>query len=358
MSKWTEVTDLSEIRQLAGLLLKNIRNGTRADGIRRIGHPAGAFDAQVRTAAQNRNRPMWTHSGISEDGLEYFLLVGRIGTNTNAPLRIDLEFNIWRKRFNRAKGAAFVKDQMGRPYLAHRGIVTKGRARVRKDTLFSLLKGVRPIVATSSDGLRQTSLLPVAPLDDEKLVEKVARFAGLVRDAANMAALQTKAPDVRPKTRDKHTGTASGFDIKLRTFRDEFSGTSKTAARSSRSISWKHGSIVSALRDALIDRGETLNCKAIDLAIQHRSRIEIFEVKTSSRSQSIYTAIGQLIFNGAFLQKQFPSHKLTRFLVLPRSNKRDVRQDLCREFGFELITFQANADGYEFHNLPASSSQR
>jgi hypothetical protein len=55
-----------------------------------------------------------------------------------------------------------------------------------------------------------------------------------------------------------------------------------------------HGKVVTALNKEYSGKGRTYKSRAVDLAVEQKSRALLFEVKTGADPQSIYTAIGQL----------------------------------------------------------------
>jgi hypothetical protein len=352
MKNWNEVTNPVEIARLAQQLKKRLRLNTDPGGRFRIGYPNGRFEAGVRLAPGNSRERLWVFSGREEKNDDFFTLIGRYTPNQPSPLLIDLQFNFPIRQFGRRKGGAFVKDQSGRVFLAHRGIVTKGNARIKKADLLRHLSWPKVVAVDSDIKPYKLELLLVAELGDNRLVDKIRRFAGAMRDAATMAALQGKQAKGTGKKVAKNRQRETSLDLILSKCRDEFTGTRIVKRTKSVTMKWEHGKVVRALRRALSDSGEKLDCKATDLVIRRRTYIDLFEVKTSSSSQSIYTAIGQLIFNGSLLKRLFPAHSIRRFLVMPASVKHDERQQLCKALGFELITFKQKADNFTFSDLP------
>lgn len=352
MKRWNEVTDPAEIARFNRKLKRRLMECTRPGGRYLIGYPSGDFIAPVRIAQGIRGRKFWTCSGLDEKNADFFTLFGRCEPGQDAALLIDLQFNFPSGRFSRQKGGAFVKDESGRVFLAHRGIVAKGNARLNKEDLFRSLDELRIINATSDAKPTKVELFLVANLDDEDIARKIGRFAAIVRAAANLVALErlgAKRRDV--KLSKKLQGET--LDLVLSGYRDEFTGASVSERKSSVVMTWNHGKVVRALRKELSGHGEQLKSKATDLVIRRRLQIDLFEVKTSPKSQSVYTAIGQLVFNGNLLQRAFPMHSIRRYLVMPDALKHAYRQALCRELGFELITFKPKASGYTFIDLPS-----
>lgn len=354
MAKWTEVVDPVEIGRLNAQLKRELTRRTQPGGWHVIGYPAGKFDARVRMAPVVAGQDLWMYIGNHEETDDFITLIGRHIQDQRGSLLIDLQFNFPKGRFSRQKGGAFVKDSDGNAYLAHRGIVTRGTSRVRKDEIFRHL-GDKRIVAASTEGPNEVELLLVVALDDERIASKILRFAGRVRDAATLAASAQPTPPTQRSGTGKAKGGAlpkSRLDLILSEYRDEFAGTRVIHRKGPVTVEWKHGDVVKALRNKLREHGEALKCQAADLVVKHGQRIDLFEVKRSSGSQSIYTAIGQLVFNGYSLEKEFQAHTVRRFLVLPGSQRHRARQDRCKDLGFKLVTFTLTGRGYRFDGLP------
>jgi hypothetical protein len=361
VSNWTEVTDEKEIAKYNRELNSLLQHGTeKLKGVR-IGYPNGSFDATVHVNETTDGQHTWMYSGKSKVTDDFITLVGRYVPEQRGHFLMDLQFNFHDGGFSRQKGGAFVKDDKGQPYLAHRGIVTKGSSRVNKASLLRFLNWQRPVTAESEVAPGQAELLVVAALDDSEFVSKVARFAEAVRDAATLAVSQPppslptkKGAAKNPSRSAKPSGAGVGksLDIMLSEYRDEFNGTRTVTRKGMVQMKWTHGSIVKALRAALKDRGDFLQSKATDLVVKHGKYIDLYEVKSSSASQSIYTAIGQLVFNGYALQSMFRSYAVRTFLVLPGSAENASRQERCKKLGFYLVTFEPDGASYKFNDLP------
>jgi hypothetical protein len=80
---------------------------------------------------------------------------------------------------------------------------------------------------------------------------------------------------------------------------------------------------VRAIRDTFGKAAEMLKSQAIDLTVVLPKCVYLFEIKTSSTPQHIYTAIGQLTAHAPVVARYAPDRKLVRVIVLPQlPNKR------------------------------------
>ena len=85
--------------------------------------------------------------------------------------------------------------------------------------------------------------------------------------------------------------------------------------------------------------GITSNSKKIDLFLYESGQtVCIFEVKASSDTQSVYTAIGQLFYHG--LSKP----KAKKIIVLPNTLKDNAKNSL-ETLGLKVVIFRKLDDG-------------
>lgn len=357
---WTEVTETSEITRLHGLLHQQLVRSTRSGGTGVIGWPRGSFQAQIRVVDITAAREMWVYNGRHGEARDFVTYVGRRERGHRGSLLIDLQFNFASGRFNRMKGGAFVLDAQGNPWLAHRAIVTRGTSRLNREELLEVLDWRKPVSAASDVRPFQVELLPVARLDGKNLVHEILKFAVAMREAATLVALQQPAAPAPGSTKgtSKNTTARKGactpnkLDAAIWQYRDEFSGTRVVSRKGDVVMEWTHGKVVKALHAAVKSTGNVQKSQAADLIVCKKSSVHLYEVKPSSSSQSIYTAIGQLVFNAATLETQYSGQPVRKFLVLPASKGQKERHERCRELGFELVTFRAEGGGYSFDGLP------
>lgn len=104
-------------------------------------------------------------------------------------------------------------------------------------------------------------------------------------------------------------------DTTLRFFSSEFKGQKKVKAKQAFEANVSHGLVVDHLKqfiDQSILGSFTFNTQKIDLALEIDDLlVRIYEVKTSTDTQSIYTAVGQLFMHTA------GSENIERWLVIP-----------------------------------------
>lgn len=64
-------------------------------------------------------------------------------------------------------------------------------------------------------------------------------------------------------------------------------------------------------------------------------------MKTSALSQPLFTAIGQLVFNGTAIARKYPDAKVVRYLVIPVALSPESRRDFCRELGLKVVSYSS-----------------
>ncbi len=106
-----------------------------------------------------------------------------------------------------------------------------------------------------------------------------------------------------------------------------------------------HGTVVKAIRDRVPGAEDVLKSQAIDLTIVTRNCLYLFEVKTSSAPQSIYTAIGQIVAHRPTVSAIAAKKPLVSVIVLPAPPTPRLRDLLVQQLNIRLLLFTRDADG-------------
>jgi hypothetical protein len=344
---WSEVTNVIEIRRLSKLLRQQIKASTVPGGFRAVGYPGDNQPFKIRLGEGEPGTASWAFCGEGRDG-KLLTLVGQTPEDANWQLMIDLQCNFRADKFTRSTGGAFLRDDDGNVLLAHRGILTRGQ-RLKTEEVVQRLPQTWWVHAKGPRG-KSRSFIAIARLDSPSLFEELCAKAKKLR--------QYLAVDIDPELKaGREAGKAGGqkgasgkgatkpasLEIVLKGYKRDFESTWTIPAKLPSTATRGHGRIVNALQDQLRGLGGFHTTVGIDLAvtIDTPKRVHhVFEVKTSSDTQSIYTAIGQLVFNGAVLRKSEKRSKIIRYLVLPGDHKASLRQQLCRDLGFQVITYK------------------
>ncbi|MEO8760735.1 MAG: hypothetical protein ABI388_05895 [Bacteroidia bacterium] len=129
-------------------------------------------------------------------------------------------------------------------------------------------------------------------------------------------------------------------------FTSEHFGKSQTESKTS-TINRTHGIIVNSLEKVLKEFGyKTGNDRNIDLFIHKNDQIEkMFEVKTTSSTQSLYSAVGQLLIYSIPIK-----NNVALILVLPDKLKEIVEKRLS-ELGLKILYYDIKNNEPTFKNL-------
>ncbi len=289
----------------------------------------------------HRRGVFFSHKWLSKDKRTSGSVFGHGDPGNNAPLTIDIQFNFPVIRFSGAWGGAFLRySPTNSVVLAHRGIVTCDHGHVAKADLFREVSAtVRE--AETSRGTRKFFLL--GELGSATLAGEIDKFSSEVRRAVKVIeARSAKSAGNEHKAPPSNTAALSGG---LRQYFDEFSGERKLRGRGKSIADCYHGTVVRAIRDAFDSSTETLKNRAIDLTVLTGKRVYLFEVKTSSEPQSIYTAIGQLTAHAPAVAKYYPRRALVKVMVVPERPNRRLCEILTGQLGIRLLTFARSAQG-------------
>jgi len=198
---------------------------------------------------------------------------------------------------------------------------------------------------TLTDGREDLAFI-IGPTDSPSLLVKLADFVGecdRLRELARNGQISKHAPGQR--------GTiVSGED----SFAAENEGTSPPITVERGEIVWRHGKVLNALASTLKNLGHVVsNTRSDDdarpdLYIEENGRMTtLFEVKAFSDSQSLFTALGQLVVYGAGQQ---PGPR--RVLVCPERPEGERFRNALKELKVAVATHQIGPDGYvEFKGL-------
>lgn len=337
MYAYREIEDPALLKRLSDQLTSRIRLQLKYPMAKVVGYPSGHAEVHVHFGNKRGQDVHWWSSELSSNGDAYVNLIGRGDPESNAFLMIDLQFNVPIKKFGRRHGGAFVQDIESRAIvLAHRGIVTRGMSRVRKEALFQEAAAATTWVETSQGA---TQLFLVSSLDSPQLVEDITGFAEEIRRAADAVITQESTQEVLQTKAGARTPPQS-IDIRLGEYFDEFCGKRKLPRREAVIVEVRHGRVVQQLRSQLDAAGTALKSQQVDLAIRKRDKVLLFEVKTSVSPTDLYTAIGQLSLHSLAVQEQFRQSKVRKILVIPEAPNAQLRKRMEEGLGIEVLAFR------------------
>jgi hypothetical protein len=247
--------------------------------------------------------------------------------NTPAP---HVEINFPLDGLDRRIAGAFAEDE-GAVYVTHSGRVGGGAKGVSRSNFLRFYPATRPI----RSGDREIDGYVLGRLGERTLIEQIAEFTDLSRrfregmknGAASKGAARSAGGDLIGKLETSLPADHS--------FSPEREGTTVYDTADQVVAARTHGGVVRALRARLRSLGlQAWNTKSMDLYVARRGGkiAALFEVKSTCDTTSIYTAVGQLIFNGAGVARKLVA-------VLPAEARPKVLSRL-HAVGISTVTFR------------------
>ncbi|MXP72842.1 hypothetical protein [Pseudomonas aeruginosa] len=346
------ITDPKEIRRLNDQLGKIIAKRFPYKQKRELTYPAGHHTGRVFFEDEHGSHVRgWSPKDSDPKKHVNHLLFGDPGNTSWLELAVQLNFP--KETYNRSVAGAFVRDPNGEIFLAHRGKLTKGHAGLPKDLVLSQFSTTINV----QDGKQRNRVILIEGLERPQMLTKLFEFADEARSVATRIAAGQVQRGNRKSSETVITGNQKQRKAKgepmtlLSAYVDEFSGETKsTQPVMSGTRVVKHGAIVSALYKALGGGGNLRKSQAIDLAALRNGSVDLFEVKTSASTQSIYTAVGQLLIHGEAIKARL-GLKVRRYLVLPELPREDFIKPIRLELGGEIIQYSEKGSGYVFTGL-------
>lgn len=283
----------------------------------------GSSDEKTVYYSQKYN--FWFTSHESHNKYWNALTVGRPSINTSNS--INVEINIPFKGTNRNIGGAFGVNNKGEVLLLHRGKIGGGRVGVGKQLFFDNLRGD---FVTANDNGSDTDFLVISSLNSKLFPKQVANFVSEVLR-------------IKELTKSNITNFS---DLNKFSYTTEHSGITKVTQRKI-TIERTHGIVVNALVKLLEQDGHQIgNDRNRDLFIHKRGQIKsLFEVKTSSSTQDLYSAVGQLLIYSIPLKSN-----VDLYLVLPDKLSKPVTNRL-EELGLKIIYYYWQNNEPLFKNI-------
>lgn len=255
------------------------------------------------TTHKNRNR-FWNGFGV-----------GRPSTGRN--VSITVEINPPFKGINRRIGAVFARNEKGEVLVLHRGKIGGGRFGIGKTLFFENYRGDFEV---ANDGGVKTKFCVIGSLNSINFPDQISNFITEV---------------ARIKSLDK-TKQSKFYKVKNFQFTAEISGKGTGKYRNKTIINRTHGIVVNALARKLEENGfNVANDSQRDLFIYKNNKIiKLFEFKTSSTTQDLFTAVGQLIIYSIPIK-----NPVQLFLVIPDKLKKEV-EDRLYEMKINIIYYK------------------
>ncbi|MBC6440026.1 MAG: hypothetical protein GDA49_06370 [Rhodospirillales bacterium] len=245
---------------------------------------------------------------------------------------ITVEINIPTTSNSAHVAGFFARDPAtDKVYLMHDGGIGGGKPGVGKSAFLAWSKTTLEDVGCENGDDRAGII--IGPVNSDDLAGRIWRFVQLVKgfkDAVERGDLD--APDMQEAIAEWEES-----------FKSEGSGRRRGRRRSEIDYISYHGDVVQRLYEERnadrADGEEVCNNGLIDLYVRKgQSMTEIYEVKTSTDRQSIYTAIGQLFSHSA---EAGPGVKRT--LVLPKGSIADDLEKSLTTLSIKLRRFSISS---------------
>jgi len=328
------ITQEHEVAKLHKKLVKKL-NAFSSEKIRALtGHMGNSFETDVYYSEELNI--WWDMSGFSEgkSGVRYWNAFGIGKPKPKKLAHIICEMNYPKEGINKRVAANWIQD--GNEYLlVHSGKIGGGRKGVGKTGFIENYNGV--FEETDSPNL-PTEITVIGNLKDENLPYQIKNF---VFEAQRIKAVLVNQSyeniTTDPLEKIKHS------------FNEEFVGTKEYKHRKGKvSATANHGLVVNNLKKLIEDKSVLVaNDQQRDLYIYNKkAKIEtVFEVKTSLKSQSIFTAVGQLFVNNARLK---PIPRL--IYVIPEKPNNNLTKTL-QKLNIETLVYTLAEGKTNFNNL-------
>ena len=289
-----------------------------------VGFPGGNFEDTVRyspdlnlwISIQELNTRYWNGFGI-----------GRPYEGANNSLNGEINFPY--EGIDRRIAGAFAIESNGNILVLHRGKIGGGKVGVGKNLFMDNVRGDKVIAI---DGDRETEFCLVGELNSHHLPKQVETFISEIRRIKNL---------------DNTDETENFEELNNYQYTAEHFGETTTEREGSTTRNRTHGIVVGALVKELQDRGHKIaNDINRDLFIHSNNQITtLFEIKTSSSTQNLYSAVGQLLIYSIPIK-----NKVDLIMVLPEKLNRTVEKRL-ELHGIKLLYYKWDNDEPTFIEL-------
>lgn len=317
--------------------------------VRSIGYPSNYIaDATVQFQDKKGQDALWWYHFVPKHQRNGINLFGIDDSDGKSTLKISFQFNHAYDGVDRSLGGVFLRDvDSGQIVLAHRGIMTRGKSRVKKMALLNEFSGR---LLEVEDAGRVATVIWIAPVDSPSLVADLQKFGRDARAACDR--ILAKATSTRNGS-ENGKSLAKRFGLPkppLKAYFHEFFGKSNRKAQKATVAACYHGEIVKELASKLKEKLRLEKNQPVDLAAWRNKELLIFEVKTSTSAQSIYTGLGQLLIHGDLHRPV--QGTVSRVLVLPALPDESTESLLKKSFPINFVAYERQSDGtYLFEGL-------
>lgn len=359
------ITDIAEVERLAGEFEKRLEASFTHREQRKVNWPRGR--ARENQPALANPEVRFQRSGTSparawspnreEFKFRNFLMFGEPGSADSMNIAVQVNFPLG--EFHMSNGGVFLEDEKGEIWIGHTGKMTRV-TQLRREPILQRFADMT--VQAEVEGMKPREIIRITKLRGRSTISELWAFASRAREVADEAHREREALVGSGAAGTRRGGRSSGAAKaptkrevailgKLRKYLKEHSGRGSRKAVAAGEVDVQHGAIVDALALELGRGGlEVKNSRAVDLALVVGRGVELFEVKTSVDTQSLYTSIGQLIIHSAALGRD-EKFEVRRNLVLPKMPPSPFDDIIREEVVARLITYRKVKGEYVFEGL-------
>ncbi len=289
-----------------------------------IGYHGGGWEDTVSYTSRFN---LWTSNFEHEEKWINIFGIGQPVEGKGVPITGQINFPF--EGINRRVAGAFAIDGNNNILILHRGKIGGGKPGIGKNLFNDNFRGE---FITAIDGNRETRFCLIGELDSPYLYRQISDFIDEIERIKSLNEYQSSSEiDLVPDF----------------CFTDEHSGVIVTEKKEPTIINRIHGIVVKSLSRELLKRKFSIgNDKNRDLfTYDGKKMTSIFEVKTNSSTQSIYSAVGQLlIYSIPFVDK------VKLIAVFPNRLNEKVEEKL-EELGIKLLYYSWDNDEPNFYEL-------
>lgn len=277
-----------------------------------VGYHGGSDKATVKYSDKLN---IWISSGELQNRFWNGFGINRPTENKNNSLIGEVNFPY--EKIDRRIAGAFGIEENGKILVLHRGKIGGGKKGIGKHFFKDNFRGD---FVNAIDGNRETEFCLIGELKSIHFPNQVANF---IKEINRVKHIANDEKEINFEYLNKFN------------FTNEQSGMYKTQQAGTRTIDRTHGIIVNTLAKELENRKfKIANDKYRDLFIYSQSEITtLFEIKTSSTTQNLYTAVGQLLIYSIPI-----NNNVKKIAVLPDKLNEPVEKRF-NEFGIEILYF-------------------
>ncbi len=310
------ISDEKEIKSCQVKFGTAMQNGLQHEKLT-IGFQGGKIDNEVYY-----DHNLWYSSKLLDEPnskKRYWNAFG-LGKRTDGNQIIVVEINPPFSGARKQVAGLFAKDEItGNYFILHRGKIGGGRKGIGKEAFKNWYRG--KWVEVFDELKNQEEAILIGSLNSKYLSARIREF---VKEVASFK---------QEVTSEKISRSPQILNKSL-SFDPEFHGSKKGNRKSSLEYESYHGLVVNSLDEQVKNNNCTFNTSFIDLGVQENGKLtRIYEVKTSSDRQSIYTGIGQLMFHS------FEDNKIEKVLVLPEEEYQKEIAEILAKLNIKILTY-------------------